>query len=92
LTEPPCSTFFAYRVVTSPAYISRKQWNQMRNILFNYKDDNCTKTSVDYQGSVARPIQPLGDRLLYKCTRADYVSDAEKAEIRTDVGNPNWCC
>jgi hypothetical protein len=62
----------------------------MRNILFNYKDENCTKTSVDYQGSVARPIQPLADRPLYKCSRSDYVSDAEKAEIRID--NPNYCC
>jgi hypothetical protein len=79
-------------VVTEPAYISRRQWNQMRNILFNYKDDNCVNTSVDYGESVARPIQDLSSRPLYKCSRADYVSDAEKQQIRVDTGNPNWCC
>ncbi len=92
LTSPPCSTFVAWRVLTEPAYISRRQLEQMKKILFTNRDDDCNYTSVNFKGSVARPIQPNRGRLLHKCTAKDYVSDKEKARMREKTGNPNWCC
>ena len=112
LTDPPCSTFVVWRVLTKPAYISKGQLDQMKRILFtnrdyvdNYKPNNdsdngnenndakkCQYTSVHYNESVARPIQPNRGRNLHKCNRNDYVSDKEKARMREKTGNPNWCC
>jgi len=92
LTEPPCSTFVAWRVLTEPAYISRRQLEQMKTILFSNRNELCEYTSVNYQQSVARPIQPNRGRLLHKCTINDYVSDKEKEEMRKKTGNLNWCC
>ena len=92
LTEPPCSTFVAWRVLTEPAYISKRQLNQMKHILFTNRDDRCNYTSVNFEESVARPTQPNRGRLIHKCTVEDYVSDEEKAAMREKTGNPNWCC
>ncbi len=93
LTEPPCSTFVAWRVLTEPAFISQRQLNQMKNILFTNRDhDSCNYTSVDFEESVARPIQPNRGRLIHKCTAEDYVSDEEKTRMKKKTGNPNWCC
>ena len=78
LTEPPCSEWVAWRVLDTPMQISYEQWNQMRNILFNHIDKNCKRTSVDWNGSVARPTQSLNQRPLWKCTDSDYLSDADK--------------
>ena len=92
LTEPPCSTFVSWRVLTEPAYISKSQWEQMKNILFSNQNKQCEYTSVNNKQSVARPIQPFRGRLLHKCTVNDYVSDREKEAMRKETGNPNWCC
>lgn len=78
LTEPPCSEWVAWRVLDTPMQISYEQWNQMRNILFNQVDKNCKRTSIDWNGSVARPIQSLNQRSLWKCTERDYLSDVDK--------------
>ncbi len=92
MTEPPCSTFVAWRVMTEPAYISKAQWTQMKKILFTNRNESCEYTSFSYNYSVARPMQPNRGRLIHKCTRDDYVSDKEKSEMREKTGNPNWCC
>jgi hypothetical protein len=92
LTDPPCSTFVAWRVATKPAHISKEQLNQMERILFSNRNQNCQYTSVNHNASVARPIQPNRGRLLHKCTIGDYVSDEQKAEMRRKTGNPDWCC
>jgi hypothetical protein len=78
--------------LTEPAYISKKQLNQLQTILFTNKDENCKYTSVAHDFNVARPIQPLQGRELYKCRASDYVSDIEKRRMREETGNPNWCC
>ncbi len=78
LTEPPCSEWLAWRVLDTPMQISQEQWDQMRNILFNQVDEQCRRTSVHWDGSVARPTQSLNGRSLWKCTENDYVSDVEK--------------
>lgn len=82
----------AWRILTEPAYISQKQLDQLKNILFTNVDDKCKLTTVNYMGSVARPTQNFKGRPLYKCSSSDYVSDVEKARIRKETGNPNWCC
>lgn len=92
LTEPPCSTFVAWRILTEPAYISKKQLEQMKKILFSNQNENCEYTSVNHNQSVARPIQENRNRLLHKCSIHDYVSDKEKAYMRKKTGNPHWCC
>lgn len=78
LTEPPCSEWVAWRVMDAPMEISYKQWDQMRNILFNQVDESCHRSSAHWMGSVARPTQSLNDRPLWKCTEQDYLSDVEK--------------
>lgn len=92
LTEPPCSTFVAWRVLTEPAFISAAQLEQMQRILFTYKNENCQYKSVNFQQSVARPTQANRGRLLHKCSVTDYVSDIEKDVMRKKTGNPDWCC
>lgn len=92
LTEPPCSSFVAWRVLTEPAYISKSQLEQMKNILFTNRNEDCVYTSVNHRQSVARPIQPNRGRLLHKCSINDYVSDSEKKAMRIKTGNPDWCC
>jgi len=92
LTEPPCSNFIAWRIQDKPAYISKAQLNQMKMLLFTNQNSECEYTSVSYNHSVARPIQRKRGRLLHKCTRDDYVSDKEKAEMKEATGDPNWCC
>lgn len=94
LTEAPCSNFLAWRILTEPAFISERQLQQLRSILFTNVDrDQCVYSAVnDASIGVARPIQEFQNRPLYKCTSSDYVSDAEKAHMREETGNPNWCC
>jgi hypothetical protein len=81
LTEPPCSEWVAWRVLDVPMQISTSQWNQMRDILFHQVDDNCRRTSVSWNGSVARPTQSLNDRPLWRCTKDDYLSDVERQRL-----------
>lgn len=85
LTEPPCSEWVAWRVLDTPMQISYDQWDQMRRILFDQVDDRCRRNSVQWRGSVARPIQSLNERPLWKCAERDYVSDVEKRA--NDNGN-----
>ena len=82
----------AWRILVEPAFISKAQLDQMKNILFTNKDENCQFTSVNHRGSVARPIQKNNGRNIHKCTVNDYVSDKEKQRMREETGNPNWCC
>jgi Carbonic anhydrase len=81
LTEPPCSEWVAWRVLDVPMQISTMQYNQMRDILFHQMDGDCKRTSVHWNGSVARPTQSLNDRPLWRCTREDYLSDVEKQRV-----------
>ena len=80
LTEPPCSEWVAWRVLDKPMHISTSQFNQMRQILFGQLDEECKKSSADWEGSVARPTQSLNNRPLWQCTNDDYTSDSEKRQ------------
>lgn len=78
LTEPPCSEWVSWRVLDKPMEIATSQLIQLKEILFNQLDENCRRSSVQWNGSVARPIQSRNERLLWKCTAKDYLSDQDK--------------
>ena len=64
----------------------------MKKILFTNRDENCNPTSVNQEGSVARPIQKTVGTKIHKCTSEDYVSDKDKQRMREETNDPNWCC
>ena len=80
LTEPPCSEFIEWRVLDTPMVISSAQLLQMQTLLFNHVDEQCQLTSNHYRGSVARPLQDLNDRAVYRCTCRDFVDDQARGE------------
>ena len=89
LTEPPCAANTLWRIMDVPVKITTEQLYQMQNILFNNRNNaTCEYTSTHYKGSVARPIfDTSGSKnptQYYKCTRSDYVSDAERGECGDD--------
>ena len=75
LTEPPCGEWVSWFITDTPMTISTDQLNRMKNILFNHVDYGCRRTSVHYNHSVARPVQPTSGRPIYLCTEADYGPD-----------------
>lgn len=75
LTEPPCSEFVTWFVCTEPMMIGLEQLEQMKTILFTNLDKQCRKSSVDFEHSVARPIRPIGNRTVAKCTEKDFGPD-----------------
>jgi len=77
-TEPPCGTFAHWFILDQPMMLSMDQFKQIKDLIFTHVDDDCTRTSVHYDESVARPIQPLKKRGVFRCTRDNFVSDAEE--------------
>ena len=78
ITEPPCKDI-TWWVLRDPMYIDFEQLNQLRDILFTHVNRNCEKTSVHNEDqSLARPIQPLGDREIESCQEGDFRSDFDK--------------
>ena len=78
LTEPPCTEIVSWFIMDTPMIIGRTQLDQIKNLIFTHVDENCERTSVHYDESVARPIQDTAGRQVWQCTRADFVPDAEK--------------
>ena len=78
LTEPPCSDEVTYRVLLEPMLISVEQLDQLRSILFDQVDNQCRRTSVHYNGSVARPLQEQQNRPVWKCTSVNFRSDLQR--------------
>jgi len=75
LTEPPCGEWVSWFVTDKPMNISYEQLDMLKNILFNYEDPTCQRTSVHFQHSVARPVQETANRPVYLCTELDYGPD-----------------
>ena len=63
-----------------PAKMSKAQHYQMKKLLFHHVDEKCRKTSVGFNGSVARPIQKMRDRNLYNCSCDNFLSDYQVIE------------
>ena len=78
LTEPPCTEFVSWFIMDTPMTISPAQLEQMKTILFTHVDSNCQPTSVQYDQSVARPIQESAGRQVWQCTRANFLPDYER--------------
>lgn len=97
LTEPPCSTMVAWRIISEPMTIHTAQLLAMEHLLSEHRDkDTCQRTSVDSKGSTSRPVQEIvkmdKDHGLYECKRTNFVSDKEKLYMREITGDPHWCC
>lgn len=75
LTEPPCGEWVSWFITDKPMTIGTDQLERMKNALFNHVDYACRRTSVHFEGSVARPIQQTAGRPVYLCTSADYGPD-----------------
>ena len=81
LTEPPCTEFLEWRIIDTPALISREQHQQMKRILFNHVDGDCERTSVHSEEyGVARPLQAYNDRLVHRCMCRDFLGDEARKE------------
>ncbi|KAL7554397.1 hypothetical protein ACHAWF_017847 [Thalassiosira exigua] len=80
VTEPPCLENVNWRVMDVPMTISPTQYIKLKRLMFDHVDpDTCRKTSVHYDESNARPVQPHRGGATYRCRRSDYASDAERA-------------
>jgi len=79
MTEPPCFESVKWRVMDVPMRISDSQYDQLKKLMFDHVDpETCRKTSSDYKGSNARPVQPYRGGGYYRCRRSDYVGDKER--------------
>ena len=76
----PITEFVEWHVMDKPAKMSKAQHYQMKKLLFHHVDGKCRKTSVGHNGSVARPIQKMRDRDLYKCSCDNFLSDYQVIE------------
>ena len=76
----PIPEFVEWHVMDKPAKMSKAQHYQMKKLLFHHVDGKCRKTSVGHNGSVARPIQKMRDRDLYKCSCDNFLSDYQVIE------------
>jgi len=73
LTIPPCSDIVLWYVVDKPMKISRAQLVRMKNLIMNYRDGHCGKsTYANFHGHVNRPLQPLVKRDVFHCDENDY--------------------
>ena len=84
LTEPPCTEFVEWRIIDTPGLISRAQLWQMKNLLFGHVDKKCKKTSVHYDNSVARPLQPHRGRNVHRCMCRDFIADNMRDKYRNN--------
>jgi carbonic anhydrase len=75
LTEPPCGEWVSWFIADKPMIISLEQLERLKTILFLNVNDKCQRTSVQYDHSVARPIQDTAGRPVWLCTPDDFVAD-----------------
>jgi carbonic anhydrase len=81
LTEPPCTEFVEWRIIDTPMLISQRQLFQLKTLLFRHVhvESGCEYTSNHHMGSNARrPLQPLNQRIVYRCSCRDFLSDEER--------------
>eukprot|EP00978_Attheya_sp_CCMP212_P008089 scaffold18835_cov52-Attheya_sp.AAC.2 len=55
--------------------------DQLKHLLFRNVDRNCKHTSVHRDHSVARPVQPLSDREVFRCTTDDFLADLDPIRL-----------
>lgn len=75
LTEPPCGEFVTWWVADRPMTIGLEQLEQMQHILFLSLDMSCNKMSVQYKRGVARPVQKINNRAVWRCSPSNFGPD-----------------
>jgi carbonic anhydrase len=77
LTEPPCSEFVSWKIMDTPMKMSHEQLEQMKRLVFTHKSPECKFTSRHYRESVARPLQDVSDRPVWRCTIDNFLPDSQ---------------
>ncbi|GKY95275.1 hypothetical protein MPSEU_000489500 [Mayamaea pseudoterrestris] len=75
LTEPPCGEFVTWFISDKVMKISKDQLRRMKHVLFTHIDQKCEPTSVQFDESVARPVQATAGRPVWHCTQDDFAAD-----------------
>lgn len=78
ITEPPCGEWVAWRVIDAPMKLHVRQLEQMKRLIFTHVSADCEKTGVQYDESVARPIQDSFRRGVWQCTSDDFPADSDR--------------
>lgn len=77
-TEPPCGEWVSWFITDTPMVAHRRQLEQLKRLIFTHVSPDCEKTSVHFDGSVARPVQDSFRRPVWKCTVADFPADEDR--------------
>ena len=64
-TAPPCGQRVYWRIQDLPMQISHDQYNRIKTMILDQKDENCKSSSKAYKGGVNRPIQEIKDKVWY---------------------------
>uniref|UniRef100_A0A8C5A8L1 protein-tyrosine-phosphatase n=1 Tax=Gadus morhua TaxID=8049 RepID=A0A8C5A8L1_GADMO len=80
LTTPPCSKVVEWILFSRPVYLSHLQLEAFYSIFTTEQQDHVK--SVEYLRNNFRPLQELGDRVVYKSA----VDDAWKADVTAGLG------
>jgi Eukaryotic-type carbonic anhydrase len=75
LTEPPCGEYVTWWVADRPMTIGMDQLEQMQRLLFWSLDPDCHRMSVQHGRSVARPLQKINNRPVWRCTPSNFGPD-----------------
>lgn len=86
LTTPPCTEIVAWNFSPTPISVSVEQYLNIATMLLTHKDENCALDTVAYEGSISRPVVPLGDRKLH------YLCNINPCEGKTPSGFDNTDC
>lgn len=78
ITEPPCGQWVAWRVIDTPMKLHVRQLEQLKRLIFTHVSADCEKTGVQYDESVARPIQDSFRRGVFRCTSDDFPADSDR--------------
>jgi carbonic anhydrase len=78
LTEPPCGEWVTWYVTDTPMKVHIRQLEQLKRLIFTHVSPECEKTGVQFDESVARPIQDTFRRGVWRCTSDNFLPDAGK--------------
>ncbi|KAM3877719.1 receptor-type tyrosine-protein phosphatase gamma [Diretmus argenteus] len=83
LTTPPCSKVVEWIIFSRPVYLSYSQLEAFYSIFTTEQQDHVK--SVEYLRNNYRPLQDLGDRVVFKSA----VKDAWQKDVTGVLGNPH---
>ncbi|XP_071761611.1 receptor-type tyrosine-protein phosphatase gamma isoform X1 [Centroberyx gerrardi] len=83
LTTPPCSKVVEWIIFSRPVYLSYSQLEAFYSIFTTEQQDHVK--SVEYLRNNYRPLQDLGNRIVFKSA----VKDAWQRDVTDVLGNPH---